>query len=120
MRQQPQQKPQKQMSSSEARVRGLLAQNADEAFGVTPAPEGAAPAGETQEVAEISGLLSNLKENPMIAGGVTFVGLIMLYIGLALRDPLSALATQAIGFVLFMLGGIYTVGHMRTMWRNRR
>lgn len=117
MRQQPQ-KPQRQMSSSEARVRAMFSQGADDAFGVTPAPEGSAPAGDVQEVSDTAGLLANLKENPIMAGGVTFIGLVMLFIGLSLRDPIGALTTQGIGFVLFIVGGIYMIGHIKIMLKR--
>lgn len=112
--------PKGPMSPSEARVRGMM-QGAGEMVGMQPVGTempAAAPVSSVEEVESVSGLLANMKENPIVAGGVTFVGLLILLVGLYLVNAIAGLVTEIIGFVLFAFGLIYVFGHIKTMFRR--
>lgn len=120
----PAQAPQKApMSESKARVMGMINGMVDNAMGIKPVqethPAGAPPVqGGLQEVSTaegLGGLIQNMRESPIISGGVLMIGLVMILVGIHLKDPMSAMVTDGIGMAMTLIGLIFVFGHIRIM-----
>lgn len=92
-----------------------LIENADTALGTTPVHGGATPNNTLEEVKSASGLITNMKENPLIAGVVTLIGLITVFIGMHIADVIVAVSADVLGFVVVVIGAIFIFGHTKNM-----
>ena len=65
--------------------------------------------------------MSGLKSNPVIAGIVTFVGLVLLLMGTysSSLGGLVVLVLEVFGLIVFIIGLIFVFGHVRRMLRGQ-
>jgi len=109
-----------------------LQDNANDALGIipTPVPAGTAsqyqtsvpqntamPNDQLQEIdsANVSGLINNMKSNPIMAGAIALIGLLMALIGTFLKFSLATLFIEIIGLALFIFGAVFIFGHVKQM-----
>jgi hypothetical protein len=112
---------------------GRMQVNADEALGVqrrpglaqpaqpVKAPAQAARPPSTNTLQEIkapggTGPLAALRENPVMAGGMAFIGLLMALIGTYGAGALAAVM-ELLGFGIFIIGAIFMYGNARKLRR---
>jgi hypothetical protein len=99
-----------------------LMANADSALGAQPKPQAEQLAAQgtagIEEYSNAGGLFDNMRSNPIIAGGVVLIGLVMVLTGIHLPSLIGALSADAIGLILVIFGGIFMVGHMKAMLKR--
>lgn len=127
-----QQKPPQRRSS----ILDRLAANADSALGVIPkaqvagaqvaprqAPAAAYANSGLQEIGRASGggPVGIMRSNPVMAGAVAFIGLLIVLIGTYLHGSLyTALIIEVLGFGLFIFGIVFVFGYIGTMKRQKK
>jgi len=118
-----------------------LSANIDEALGVVPTPTAATTKPITKKAVPYNQVLQQqdiddsqeidnnlqeipkgtsdwmgLKSNPVLAGAVTLVGLIMILAGTFMpHDVIAALTLEIIGLLIFVFGMVFVFGHVRRM-----
>jgi len=117
-----------------------LSENIDEALGIVPTPTIATTKPITQktvshnealqqdigDLQEIDNSLQEipkgtsdwmgLKSNPILAGAVTLVGLIIVLAGTFMsHDVIAALVLEIVGLLIFVFGMVFVFGHVRRM-----
>lgn len=101
----------------------LLQANADAALGAKPAaqpqPSGASAEVEAPLIQELpssgAGLFSRLNSDPVAAGTVAFVGLLITFMGTFIRGSLMGLGIEIVGFAVFFVALIYVAKHTLKM-----
>ncbi|MEM4098047.1 MAG: hypothetical protein QXS81_05115, partial [Candidatus Micrarchaeaceae archaeon] len=114
---QPVAAPQQQVQAQPKRRMGFidtLQANVNEALGVVPSSSA-----QTQIPAETSlqemgqeGLLSSMRQNPIVSGIVALTGLIVMLIGTFSHAIEVALITEIIGLIIFVLGLIFIIKYL--------
>jgi len=117
-----------------------LSANIDEALGIVPTPTVATTKPITQKTASYNEALQQdindsqeidsslqeipkgtsdwmgLKSNPVLAGAVTLIGLIIVLAGTFMsHDVIAALTLEIIGLLIFVFGMVFVFGHVRRM-----